>query len=206
MTELAIMDAQFLGTCLWQVTLFLGLGCLLARRLRNRPSLAHFVLLLGLLTAVLAPAVSWAIGSCGWGVLPPRNSAEILPQTVAEDSPAPESPPPTDPNRADGERLFSLGGSWPSAVAWAWLAMSGMLLFRLVLKYLAGLRVLARARPLVNERIHGSLTAAVAEVKDGALPIVFTAQNVRCPSIWCWSLHPALLLPPRFDRRGAHRA
>ena len=178
MTEFPLMDAWFLWTCLWQVTVFLALGGLVAWRLRNRPSQAHFVLLLALLAAVIAPAASLGVRVGGWGLLP-----DATPQASVDGALEPATPTAKEMDREGFASQASSGGVWAALIGWTWIVISGLLLLQLGLRYLAGRRVLARARPLVNEEIQRTLEAVVARVKKGALPIVFTSENVRCPSI-----------------------
>ncbi len=71
-----INTANIIGTLtwdiLWQSSVILALGLLIARRITQQPAKAHAVLALSLVAAVTAPLASQAVRHGGWGLLPPE--------------------------------------------------------------------------------------------------------------------------------------
>jgi beta-lactamase regulating signal transducer with metallopeptidase domain len=197
MTDCPLFDPSFLRTCLWQATLCLAIGAVLCRLWRDRPARAHLIITLSVAAALTMPVLSRAADVWGWG---------ILPSPTAHESPA------ASPNSRDGAQESaenSRGGwaaalgefPWVTSLGWGWIVLSGLFLLRFVVSFGAGMHLLARARPLVDETIHRRLEEAGRLLHERALPMAFTTDRVRCPAIWCWSLHPALLLPPALVER-----
>ena len=85
---------------------------------------------------------------------------------------------------------------------WAWAALSGVAVVRLLLSLAKGFRLVVRARPLVDERIWKAVETAFTKLGLRAAPQLYASNHVRCPVIWCWGRRPALLLPGSAARGG----
>ncbi len=72
---------------------------------------------------------------------------------------------------------------------------------RLSISIVVSRRVMFSARPLIRPDIQNRLDQCRERVAAEACPVLFTTQEIRHPSIWCWGLHPAILLPESFDTK-----
>jgi beta-lactamase regulating signal transducer with metallopeptidase domain len=192
---------------LWQSTVLFGLGLLASRSLCRRVGQAHFVLFLSLVMSLLLPVGNAVVGWNGWGLLTPAPAPvsveysatpsignielEAPPVQLLENPPVPllEDPAPILSRPSGG-----MGGRFEWLV-WGVGGVTVLLLARLALNFLGGVRLLARARPLVHERVQRLLETASERIGVSRTPVIFSTSKVRCPAIWCWALHPALLLP-----------
>lgn len=203
MIDNLLPGAPFLVTALWQTTLALALGTFLCAAWRRYPGRAHFCIVMGLAASVALPVAATAVRHANWGLLTPASPAATgSPPTV----PAPETaqlPPagPTAEEPAPWKSAVSAAAPWIAAI---WLAVSGLFLLKILMNLCFGIRLLANARPLVNERLHAVLESAAALMNVRRIPITFTTRAVRCPAIWCWAIHPSLLLPDSI-RSGSGR-
>ena len=59
--------------------------------------------------------------------------------------------------------------------------------------------LLFSAKPLIRPDVHSRLDACRNRIDAAAYPVLFTSHRIRHPSIWCWGLHPAILLPESLD-------
>ena|GEM_PF-5202479 len=77
------------------------------------------------------------------------------------------------------------------------LFVSGMLLFSLLLFYgvMMSRRLMFHARPFPDRESQEALLAGAKVLQNVSLPILFTSDRVKSPTVWCWGLHPAVLLP-----------
>ncbi|MFA6243179.1 MAG: M56 family metallopeptidase [Candidatus Hydrogenedentales bacterium] len=193
-----VLGSGFFVSMLWLTTLALGVAYGLSIALSRRPARAHYCLTLGLAASFVLPVAFIAVSHAGLGVLPPA--------TVTQNTETPslrgESPQPAAPSLTHVSPLESWGSrleaSVTAAMPWVtglWLGVGALLAVRLFLTLGFGLRLLAQAQPLVNERIHGYLVAAMRLVGVTRTPITFTTDRVHCPAIWCWAIHPSVLLP-----------
>ncbi len=181
----------------WQSALALVLGLAVARWRRRHPAGAHDALYVAVLASLLLPAAT--LVALGF---------ELAPIQLDKGAGAP----------AVGRVLFPgggepAGGGVASAVetsagisigrmlSIAWLAVAAVLLLRLAVQVVVGRRLVRRSRPLINERIHGILESAAGRLALQSAPIALTTDTQRCPAIWCWSLHPALLVPAGLVKR-----
>jgi hypothetical protein len=136
----------------WQSTLCLAAGLGGSLLLRRHAVRAHQVLLLGLVAAVLLPALSQIVKKNQWGLLvaeravatPERRPLPAPADLVIPDEPmaaasanllAPAGVPEAAPARARTQL------EWTRAVLPAWLAISSILLLRLVIQFLLGRRL-----------------------------------------------------------------
>ena len=162
---------QLIGTCLmfalWQSTLILAAALLVGRCFRKTPWQSHDLHLFGIVAAVLAPMFSTAIAvqNAGW-FANGRWSDVFLPL-------------------ANWSNVFGV------------LLLVGMILFVALLIWgiVASRKLMFRAKPFPDRESQEALLRSAETLQNVSLPILFTSQNVKSPTVWCWGLHPAVVLP-----------
>ena len=92
---------QFLGTVSWQSTLVLGIALVGSHLVRRHPARAHAVLAAGLIAAVVAPMMTFAVRAGGLGVLPPPSPAETIETSASIASSALPVSPSDEVNSVD---------------------------------------------------------------------------------------------------------
>ncbi len=65
----------------------------------------------------------------------------------------------------------------------------------LVFGIVHGRRLMFRARPFPDRSSQESLLRNAKILQHVSLPILFTSDEVKSPTVWSWGLHPAVLLP-----------
>src|SRR5690606_19285713 len=97
------------------------------------------------------------------------------------------------------ERQPGLLTKLPPAIAAALILGAVLMLLRLAVSCILGLRLLRRAEPMTDTALYAQLKAA--RRGRGPLPVLFATRDVRCPAIWCWGLRPLLLIPEEAGER-----
>jgi beta-lactamase regulating signal transducer with metallopeptidase domain len=110
-----------------------------------------------------------------------------LTKTAIEPAPALEPAPPPWTTR--------VAGILPVALAAAWSIASFLLMVRLAISLLAGMRIVRTSHEEHNPPLLAALGEATAALGLRALPNLRVSPRVRCPMIWCWSPRPVVLLP-----------
>ncbi|MCL2306403.1 MAG: M56 family metallopeptidase [Planctomycetaceae bacterium] len=79
------------------------------------------------------------------------------------------------------------------------LFLAGMVLFALLLFYgvMMSRKLMFHARPFPDRESQEALLAGAKVLQNVSLPILFTSDRVKSPTVWCWGLHPAVLLPEK---------
>jgi beta-lactamase regulating signal transducer with metallopeptidase domain len=214
-----------LPTLVWQTTLLLALGLLVAALLRRHPARAHFVLLLAVIGALLVPVANGTVRALGLGLLPAR--VETVPAQVEEhaavqarvapvDRRAPSAPDALDADvdptafQASPARPSSRGGGTaampvtaPSlsgfdARLWllvAWAAASSVLALRSFRAWRQARRLVASSETVGTGPLRIALDRNGGRMGLGHAPRLAASADVACPMIWGWS-RPAVLLVP----------
>jgi len=190
-----VFDTSFLFAIACQTTLALSLGALAQVLWRRRPARAHFALSLALIASVTLPAAWFGVRYAGWGVLPHTTTIEG------------ESSPPSSTHVESGDTPAPQPGdaaptrNYARWMVIAWICISVLLALRLALGLLIGIRMLAAAHPLVSERLYAIVESAKSSLGIKRPPIAFVTDALRCPAIWCWAIHPSILLPSAMARQ-----
>ncbi|MCL2711511.1 MAG: hypothetical protein FWE95_11585, partial [Planctomycetaceae bacterium] len=73
----------------------------------------------------------------------------------------------------------------------------GTMLFALALLYgiAASRKLMFHATPFPDRESQDALLRHSKTLRNVSLPILFTSPSVKSPTVWCWGLHPAVLLP-----------
>jgi beta-lactamase regulating signal transducer with metallopeptidase domain len=200
--------APFIGLLITQATIALVVGLAASYTLRKHPARAHRALTLALVAVIVLPLATLVARGLGLGLL---RGATQAPATLAperfEQAPGIDrrddalqgiaanaidtvAAAPTTPARAES------GVPWQRVLLWSWGVALALRFLYFVASFLGGLRILRSAR-LVTETPY-TKGAQEASEKLGLLvtPTIFESTAVRCPSVWCWRVHPALLVPP----------
>ena len=202
----------------WQSSAFLLLGGLACLAFSRRPSRAHRALALATIAALITPALGQVARARGWGLLsagavvaspietPPPTAVRTIsshrpemPAIGPESHELAASPVPSgavvDGPVAPRPRPIRAAIPWSTAAWLAWLAASVVLLARLVVAFVAGRRLTARAWPIDGGEIARAAEAARRTLGVGVSPRALASDRVASPVIWCWGRRPALLVP-----------
>ena len=200
----------------WQSTACLAAGLGGSLLLRRRPARAHQVLLIGLIAAAAIPALSYTVKQHGWGLF--AEKPVVAPASARAEPIIGDYPAATPDWRATGEaEPVATGSVQPSAVgsvhqAWqfhparwllaGWILATCALLVRLVVRFLAGLRLVRSARPVEIAHISKVLEVAKARLGIDADVTIRGSARVHSPVIWCWARRPVLLVQPDAGGEG----
>lgn len=205
--ELFLEDLS-LWDCVWQSTLFAVIGLAGSFLLRRRPARASQVLFIAIIAAILLPAMSVLVQHFGFGLL--AEEPIVLPsfklETIGERPgllPVPEVQPaahevPTDFTLAERS-------SGTVKIPWRWIALYGwmiatlILLGRLIIAFVNGIRLLRRAQFNTWECIRRAADSARARLGITKNLRIRISRHVRSPMIWCWSYPPVLLVQDDLD-------
>jgi len=160
----------FIGTyilfAVWQSTLWLAAALILGRFYSRTPWKAHFLYVTGIFAATLTPLLSVVVFATSGGML--KISAV----------------------------QFSVG-QWVNPQLPGLLHLAGMTLFVAVLSYgiATSRRLMFHASPFPDKESQETLLRHSKALRNISLPVLFTSPSVKSPTVWCWGLHPAVLLP-----------
>ena len=207
--ELFLKDLS-LWSCLWQSTLFAVFGLACSFLLRRRPARASQVLFLAIIAAVLLPILSLLVRQYGLGlftekpiVLPPFELG--IPAVTPEILSLPEIQStafevttdfPLENSDSEAIRI-----PWRLITLHAWMIAVLILLGRLLVAFINGIRLLRRARSDRCEHVRLAADSARARLGITTGLKIHSSKNVRSPMIWCWSRPPILLVPADLDNQ-----
>lgn len=214
----ALFPAGLWQLLLAQSTVCLAVGLLASVGLRRRPARAHRVLFMALLAAVLTPGLYLSARYFGWGILAPHTIrscstpapegvpapvegdwAASAPPLTAEDidEQAPQSAEPVA--EAPASAVPETHVAWTTIGAVCWLVVTGVLLGRLVLRFVLGFRLLRTARPVEATPFDDTIERARKRLGIGTPIRMRRSAQVRSPMIWCWVREPVLLVHQAAD-------
>jgi len=207
--ELFLEDLSLWG-CVWQSTLFVVIGLVGSFLLRRRPARASQVLFLAIIAAVLLPAMSVLVRHFELGLF---TEEPIVLTSIQIDIPT-ESPeillaPEIQPAALEVPTDFVLAetGSGEVEVPWrlialyAWLIAMLILLGRLFVGFVSGIRLLRRAQSDRCEHIRRAADSARTRFGITKGLQIRRSTDVLSPMIWCWNRSPVLLVPGDLDNR-----
>ncbi len=203
-----IIPGNFLGALLLaQGTACVAAGLAVSYLLRRHPARAHQILLLALAASLLMPASYLLVRHFELGVLalPASESIEVDLPAVAGAS-LPDSPvEETDSDSAeiefaDAPLLVAVTQAEDSPLPWAaillalWATASVILLGRLLLQFVLGLRLVRAGEPPVTACVQEAMEIAKARIGIRRLAVIRSSPKIQSPVIWCWSRVPVLLV------------
>ena len=209
MHELFLRDLS-LWSCVWQSTLFAVIGLAGSFLLRRRPARASQVLFIAIIAAVLLPAMSTLVRHYGLGLFAGKlillpsfeiEKASEMPEILLE----PEIQPaahvaPTDFTLAESSSE-TVEIPWRSIGLCGWMIVTLILLGRLFVAFVSGIRLLRRAQSDRCEHIRPAADSARARLGITKSLKVRSSKDVRSPMIWCWNHPPILLVPDDLDEQ-----
>jgi beta-lactamase regulating signal transducer with metallopeptidase domain len=199
-----------LWTIAWQSTLFAVIGLAGSFLLRRRPARASQVLFLAIIAAVLLPTMSMLVRHYELGLF--TEKPIVLPSFDIE-MPAETHEilftPEIQPVEFTVQKDFALmdSGSEATRIPWGlitlyvWIVATLILLGRLFIALISGIRLLRRAQFDSCEHIRSAADTARARFGITKDLKIRSSNNVRSPMIWCWSHTPVLLVPDNSDNR-----
>lgn len=199
--ELFLRDLS-LWTCLWQSSVFAGLGLIAGWLLRQRPARAYQVLLLAITTAVAVPLLSAVVKHFDLGafVAGPTELSYLLPEvpfamrdTAPDAGPMQPAPPQSMPAGVVEPAAFRI--PWQTVLRYGWLAVTLALLGRLVATFLYGVHLVRHASPVPRSRVQRAVDSAESKLAISWGLKVRVSRHVHSPLVWCWS-RPSILLVP----------
>lgn len=174
-----VLDALLAQPFVWQSTLWLVLGLVVARRFASDPARAHAVLLAALVGAVVSPTASVCVGRFGWCLFPRRVVTIDIGGATATSGTL---------------------GMWTHGVHTVILVASGLMigicLVGCVRSFLSARRLLRSCTRVTDLDAERALAIAKQRSSQDHGVELLECADIGSPSIWCWS-HPAVILVPR---------
>jgi beta-lactamase regulating signal transducer with metallopeptidase domain len=90
---------------------------------------------------------------------------------------------------------------WRIVALYGWMVAALIMLGRLIIAFVSGIRLLHRARSNRCEHIRSAADSARARLGITKGLKIRSSKNVRSPIIWCWNRPPVLLVPADLDDR-----
>jgi beta-lactamase regulating signal transducer with metallopeptidase domain len=205
MTGEILSAGYFLWSCLWQSTIFLIAGLLVSFLLRRHSAKAHRVLLLAMIAAIIVPAARILVKHYDLGIFiakpaiiqPPsefhviHEATDVIPDESIEHSPASINRDSSSATTGSDALKFPR----PSVLLYAWIAVSLILIVRLLVTFIIGTRLLRRAMPLDCDKIEQAIDRAKTKLGINKQVKICTSAKISSPVIWCWRSMPVLLVP-----------
>lgn len=201
-----LAEHTWLWPLIWQSTAVLALGLVGSLAARKHASRAHQLLLLALVAAIVAPAMSALVRQRQWGLLEARPAptadtgsfVTLAGPQIAESTPQTNVSDPAASGSAVSLSSAEPGdwtGEWKRLVLPVWIVLSAALLSRLGIRFSLGHRLATRSEEWHAADITD--TVGSAKIKLGIRTGVHIRRSARTPSpvIWCWGSRPVLLLP-----------
>lgn len=203
-----IIPGNSLGALLLaQGTACVAAGLAVSYLLRRHPARAHQILLLALAASVLMPASYLLVRHFELGVLalPSSASIEVDLPVIAEKSVVASPVEEFDSDSAaiefaDTPLLVPVTQTQDSPLPWTamllvlWAAGSAILLGRVLLQFVLGLRLVRAGEPLETECVQEALEIAKARIGIRRPVVIRSSPKIHSPVIWCWSRVPVLLV------------
>jgi|GEM_PF-2286844 len=166
MTTTLTLFGTYVLFALWQSTFWLTAVWTLGKLYRREPWKAHSLYVLGIFAATLTPLLSTIVSATGSGML-----TIAVPQWIEPTLYKPE-----------WAGMFCLIGA---------TLFSALLLYGIA----SSRRLMFHAVPFPDRESQDALLRHSKTLRNVSLPILFTSPSVKSPTVWCWGLHPAVLLP-----------
>ncbi|MGL6225631.1 MAG: M56 family metallopeptidase [Thermoguttaceae bacterium] len=186
---MTVQITSFAGTwflfAVVQSTVLLGLALLCSRFITRIPRKSHFLLLLGVIASFLAPSLSTYIACQNAGLLQSSLVSKGFAWSIWE-------------NGSNGSAVLLFGKTLCSGIL-----LLGSIIFFLLLLWgvVNSRRIMFHAKPLADRESQEILLFYAKKMQHLAQPVLFTSQSIQSPTIWSWSLHPAIVLPEQLLER-----
>jgi len=209
--ELLLKDFSWWSVA-WQSTLFAIVGLAGSFLLRRRPARSCQLLFLAVIAAVLVPAMSILVKYFDMGLLAAEPTA-LEPDTPVQVAVSlyevpvalPHMDIPDEVPAGIAESVGTKAGSgsinvpWRTIAMYGWMAAAFVLMGRLLIAFVGGIRLLRAARLCGCEQIRRAADSARARLGMVRALQIRSSKGLRSPVIWCWSRPPVLLVPADLD-------
>ncbi len=184
---------------LWQSTLLLGLALLLGQFFqttpRKTPWQAHDLYWYGIIAAVVTPIFSSVVDvyDGGWLGGGPSVESITIPLSLWES------------RISEIQWVRGAGPALDFATIFGATFLLGMASFALLLIYgiISSRKLMFLAKPFPDRESQEALLRGSEMLQNLSLPILFTSPSVKSPTVWCWGLHPAVVLPDELTSKLA---
>jgi beta-lactamase regulating signal transducer with metallopeptidase domain len=105
---------------------------------------------------------------------------------------------PRDQSSAKDSRNWSLKPV--EALFDAWIGFSVLATFARTISVVRGWRLIRNAIPVQDPELKHAAAFAAQRMGIDAEPAIRASNQMRCPSVWCWSRRPILLIPASYER------
>ena len=209
--ELLLKDFSWWSVA-WQSTLFAVVGLVGSFLLRRRPSRSCQLLFLAVIAAVLVPTMSILVKHFEMGllaaeptVLKPDRPNEVTVSLYEAPVALPLMDIPVELPAGVAEPAGTKAGSgsinvpWQTIAMYGWMAAALILMGRLLVAFIGGIRLLRAAQLCGCEQIRRAADSARARLGMVRALQIRSSKGLRSPVIWCWSRPPVLLVPADLD-------
>ncbi len=91
------------------------------------------------------------------------------------------------------------GDSLRNVLFLVWAVASGLMVHSITTAMIRGRRMMRNATAIDDPHLHAAAAEAARRLGIASVPEIRASGDVRCPSIWCWSRRPVLLIPAGFE-------
>ncbi len=209
--ELLVKDFSWWGVA-WQSTLFAVVGLAGSFLLRRRPARSCQLLFLTVIAAVLVPTMSILVKHFEMGllaaepiVLGPDTPVQVAVSLYEVPAALPfmDIPDEVPAGVAEPAEIKAASGSinvpWRTIATYGWMAAAFILMGRLLVAFVGGIRLLRAARLCGCEQIRRAADSARTRLGMVRALQIHSSKGLRSPVIWCWSRPPVLLVPADLD-------
>lgn len=209
--ELLLKDFSW-WVVVWQSTLFAIVGLAGSFLLRRRPSRSCQLLFLAMIATVFVPTMSILVKYFDMGLLaaePTALEADVPYEVAVSLYEAPATLPhmdiqdeaPAGIAEPAGAKAASRGINvpWQTIAMYGWMAAAFILMGRLLVAFVSGIRLLRAAQLCCCEQIRRAADSARARLGMVRGLQIRSSKGLRSPVIWCWSRPPVLLVPADLD-------
>ncbi|MHC4187339.1 MAG: M56 family metallopeptidase, partial [Planctomycetota bacterium] len=211
-----LFENGFLWNSLWQSTLCIGVGLFATFIYKGRASRGHRILFLAMAAAVIVPVTSALVKHYELGIFVTEQApiqSQIEKPSIITSYSTPEFPPAEEAGYKPTAAVTTAPPAaviqkqkiyipWRAIVIWGWSILSFVLLVRLLVTFILGIRLLGRAESLNCENIRAAAGTARAKLGISKSIEVYKSSEIRSPVIWCWSSEPTLLVPSSAESSG----
>lgn len=210
MTSELFSESVFLWSFAWQSTVCIVAGLVCSFILRRRSARAYQVLFLAIMAAVVVPMMNIAVKHFELGLFaatPMARQTEVRDYRISSDYEVYEVMVPAElgpgTRKIEAGELPSVGRleavkfSWRRVILCGWVTTSLILIARLLVTFVFGIRLLVRAVPLRDEEIREVVRLAKAKIGLKRGVEVRSSERIVSPVIWCWAKKPVLLVPSK---------
>lgn len=189
-------------TIIWQSSLFIFAGLMASYLWKRNPARAHHILLLSMIAFVAVPTITIAVKHLDLGIFVtnPLPTVEYKYINTSDDSVTSHEMDLAFFDTSVPIEFKKPGLPWKKILISAWVSASLILVARLILTFILGIRLINKSQLFKSPKITKSIKLAASKLGINKNITISISKSVSCPVIWCWKRKPILLLPadPKF--------